>query len=215
MQRSRPRFRTNNLQEAASRTLKDIFANWQLLLLLALFTIGMVCGAALLQNESFPYTQQIVTIAENYREAKETLALFTTFCNALLSACVYILVAYFSGLCALGIPFTLAVPFIKGLGLGVISGYFYSTFALKGLGYCLLLVYPGAFFTVLCILICCNESLYSARDLFHIAATGQTPESWGGIRLFSIRYSILVLLSVLGAVLDAVLFRVFSDFFTF
>lgn len=209
---------SRRLAATSRKTMEGISSNWRLLLLLFLFTAGMVAGASYLrsgQETENSYAPKILELLENYRTARATQSMLATFSNSMLSSALLLLLSYTCGLCAIGMPVICSIPIVKGIGTGLISGYFYSQFTLKGLGYSLLLVCPGALLSTFGILLCCNESLLQTKTMYAIAAKGDIPNDYSGIRPFSLRFFILLLICAGGATLDAVLNRAFVGFFIF
>jgi len=192
-----------------------MITNWRLLLLFAIFTAGMLCGAAMLRQGDSVVLLWLKNLFERYHHARAAQTLLATFSYSLLSSLLLIVPAYFCGLCAVGFPVVGLLPFLKGMGTGMLSGYLYAAHALKGLGYSLLLICPGTLFSTLSLLLCCKESIETSGRLFRVALYQELPREWGGIRIYSLRYAILFLLCVSGALLDAVLNRAFIGFFLF
>jgi len=200
---------------AAQATVAGIAANWRLLLLWGLFSFGMVLGASLIKNTDNTMVVRILDLLERYRILRESQSILECFGNAFLGSFLLSAVAYLCGLCAIGTPVIAAIPLIKGLGTGLLSGYFYANFALRGLGYSALLILPGALLSAFGILLCCNESIRQSGTMYRMAAKRETTDDDGDLRLYHIRFLILLLLCVLAAVLDAVLNRAFVRFFVF
>ncbi len=203
------------LPKISQKTVQNMLGSWQLLLLLAILTCGMVFGAALLKHSQGAAAEKILELLEQYRLLRETQSLLETFCNAMLLTLLLTGLAYMGGLCAVGLPVLVCLPFLKGLATGVISGYFYSTFALKGLGYSLLLICPGAFLSSLGLLLCCNESMKQTKAMYHLVSDTSELQREGGLRLYNLRFAVLLLLGIAAAALDAVLNRSFVQFFDF
>lgn len=56
------------------------------------------------------------------------------FINSLAVNAAFMLAVFVFGLCAVGLPLICVLPVIRGVGIGMLSGYLYSNFALRGLG---------------------------------------------------------------------------------
>ena len=144
--------------------LKSAADNWKLLILASLFIAGMVFGAAAAKTSNGELIHKLTETFINYTQLRITQGIFANFCNSLISVFVYLIIVYVSGLCAVGIPFISAVPFFRGLGLGMICGYLYKTYELTGIGYCLLTIYPGAVLSVAALIYACNEGALMSVD---------------------------------------------------
>lgn len=214
LQRNRRQAGRRRIQKRGGQTVQNIAGNWRLLLLLLIFTMGMLSGASLVKGEPPEILAQSLQKTEQLFGVRQNQSFLATFWQSLLPTCLLWGITFFSGLCAIGLPIILFIPFWKGISIGMLAGYYYSTFALKGLLYSLLLLYPGAIVATFGLLLCCNEGMKNTTDMFNISLHAQFPESWGGIRLYTFRYLILLGLSIIGAVLDAGLNRLFIRFFT-
>ena len=141
-----------------------IASSWKLILLTALFAAGMAFGAVSVKySTNHEWLEQLLQLLQEYSTIRNSQSLFSTMCNSLFSNLIYLSVAFIAGLCAIGFPFLALAPFLRGLGLGAVFGYLYSTKALAGVGYCMLILLPGAILSTATLLIGCREDRKSTR----------------------------------------------------
>lgn len=193
-----------------------IASSWKLILLTALFAAGMAFGAVLVKySADHEWLEKLLHLLQEYSIMRSSQSLFSTMCNSLFSNLLYLAVAFIAGLCAMGFPFLAILPFIRGLGMGAVFGYLYSTKALTGVGYCLLILLPGAILSTATLLIGCREGITMSLDVFAVMNGNKTLDSYHNFRLYSARFGILLVLLACASLADALFAKAFSGFFHF
>lgn len=213
---------TRRIRPRAKRSLPNgvlverIAAGWKLILLTALFTAGMAFGAVLVKSSAdHEWLEKLLNLLQEYSTMRSTQSLFATMCNSLFANLIFLSVAFTAGLCAMGLPFLTLLPFLRGLGMGAIFGYLYSAKALAGVGYCLLILLPGAILSTATLLIGCREGLTMSFDVFSVVNGHKTLDSYHNFRLYCARFGILLVLLACAALADALFAKAFSGFFHF
>ena len=191
-----------------------VVSNRRLLLLTLIFAAGMLIGAATVRANASALMLKLLTLFNNYREVKGAQSILENFCNSFVNSFIYLLAVYCAGLCAVGTPLIYVVPMIRGLGLGIISGYLYGTYALRGAGYSALIMYPGVVFSVIALLLACNEGILMSKDMLTLLTNrkGETDVSY---RLYCIRFVVFCVVTAFGAVAETFFYMMFSRYFTF
>lgn len=107
--------------------------------LLTLISIALLCGSIF--YKFFPD----ITV-NSIIESKIFLLQTGSFLQILLFLIkldiIFIAVTFFTGTSFIGSPIVFLPPFFKCLIIGYIGSYFYNVFELKGVLFCLLLIYP-------------------------------------------------------------------------
>ncbi|MCL2509029.1 MAG: stage II sporulation protein M [Oscillospiraceae bacterium] len=207
--------RTSGSKSLGSRNFfESLASNRRVLLLTLIFAAGMLIGAGVVRSNADSLIVKLLTLFNNYREVKEAQSIIVNFCNSFINSFIYLLVVYCAGLCAVGTPLIYAVPMIRGLGLGIISGYLYNAYALKGVGYSALIIYPGVIFSVVALLTACNEGILMSKDVLTLL-TNRGGETETGYKLYCVRFVIFSVVTAFGAVAETFFYMMFSRFFTF
>lgn len=207
--------KTNTLDlHHLTNKIKRFEFNWLLYFLVLIFFSGLIFGSVSIKNPENIIDQRIIDFYSEYLHNKNGLSIVLIFLYTLLISFVPVMISFFVGLCAVGIPFISAVPFVVGIIIGIISGYLYESYLLKGLGYCATIVFPSA--TVACsgIIMSCKESILMSRNMLSLLAMGRGQHN----RRFSdycIRYLIYTALCMLSALIQAVMYNIFSGLFIF
>ncbi len=114
--------------------------------------------------------------AGNFK-ARAAQPLVTIFSASFASAFLFIFACFLCGLSMWGAFFIPVIPFFRGFGLGLTSGFLYVTYGWKGFLYNLAVILPGAFFCCLAILAASLEGIRYSRSLatHRAAAAGEMP----------------------------------------
>ncbi len=198
----------------AAKTAETMQLHWQKIALLGLFGLGLFLGAQMAQGDAPGWQAQLVELLRFQRLNRLEQSFFGNALGYFFADVLFLLASYLFGLCAAGLPMVLALPVLRGLGLGAVSGGLFLQNGLNGLGYSILVLYPSAVISMLIMLAACKESMLMSGDMLLIA-TGKSDCVESSWRMFNARYLVLLLLSILAALLDAICFRAFSGMFTF
>ena len=167
-----------------------------------LFLCGLIIGAVSVRLDS-SVSNVIVSMFKNYNESVNENAFFKNFSNFIFINTLITLSMYLLGLCAIGSPFICFYPFIKGIGIGVVSAYIYKTYLLAGFGYCMFVLYPPQIINMMSIIMASNESYSSSKKLYSIIKSSRTEDI--DLNLYNIRFIIILALSLISSLLGAIL----------
>lgn len=184
-----------------------------MIIMLALFGAGMIIGAGLLRNGSSEFTSDFLTMFDTYTEMRTTQKIYITFFNSLAVNIAFILISFVVGFSCIGLPVSGILPILKGLGSGVVSGYLFSHFAMSGIGYYFLTIFPGAIIGNSAMLLACNCSSFMSIDILSII-TGKKQADELLIHDYIKKYLIIFALSAVSSIIDAILTKSFSYLFT-
>lgn len=117
---------------------------------------------------------------------------------------VYLLISFFIGTSYIGAVLS-ALPIIfKCIYIGYQSGYLYNEFELKGVLYCLVLLYPCYVITTSSLIFACDESIYMSRYLYG-AITNKNTANDISVRLYLLRYLILFVINLVCIAINSVI----------
>lgn len=130
------------------RTIKRILENSRLYFLTAFFIIGIIIGAVSIKSDSGGVTDSLRQVVESYTKLRAEQGIAANFCNSFAINALFSAAVIFLGFSLIGYPFIMLTPIVKGMGIGMVSGYMYSVYKFIGLAYSLLIIYPGAVISV-------------------------------------------------------------------
>lgn len=194
------------------KALKKMLENSRIYFLSGLFAIGIIVGAAAINSNSI-IIDKIAEITESYSFIKSQQGGVENFCNSLSVSTIWSMLSIFLGFSLLGYPLIMWLPFFRGMGLGIVSGYLYSIFKMTGLGYCVLTIYPGAIVSTFAFILACNDSCEYAKNAFAKAVRGRGQFEKDETKIYLIRQMIFFGICAVSAIIDALFSMAFSGFF--
>lgn len=136
----------------------EIMSNWKLFLPIIFTFAGIISGCfggkgdgKLFLKITDYFTTVILT--------RDITSIGTEFLIYLIFPAVFLIVIFFLGLSVFGALITNVMPLIYGYIIGCISFFLYNEYTLKGLGYCIIMIFPYGTLCLLTIVLCCRESI--------------------------------------------------------
>lgn len=194
------------------KKLKLLYENSRIYLLVSLFAIGIISGALNINRDNI-IAEELKIIVDSFIEMRAGQGISAVFFNSFLMNGLFVVVNLFLAFSLIGFPMILIVPFLKGLGIGALSGYLYTSFGFIGLGYCLLIIYPGAVVSAFALVNACNDSCEYSKNSFNKSILGKGVFEKNETRIMMIRQLIYIGVTTLSAVADALVSIGFSSFF--
>ncbi len=177
-----------------------------------LFVTGIILGTVTVTKRNEYILIKTAEIFKDYITVQTGQSLFALFMNSVFKFSIYIIVIYLLGLCAIGSPFICAVPLIRGLGAGLISGYLYSAYSLKGIGYCVLIMYPGLLVSLFAMMIGCSNGIAMSYDLLRCMGAERTGTDMG-LKKYTSGFLVILAMTVAAALTDTICYALFMRFF--
>ncbi len=193
---------------------KSFSSNKNIIILVLLFVSGLIFGAFSVKSQnSFLYTKAM-PIYMSYVKSKSGLSDLSIFFTTMLLNSSVIVLSYFTGLCAIGVPFVAMIPAVSGIFIGSVSGYIYQTYMLKGLGYCGIIIFPAAAVTAAAIIFAGRESLIMSKNMLNLLSQRHN-QQYEDFKSYSVRFGIYLALAALGALIETVMTHLFIGIFNF
>ena len=152
-------------KEYGNGVITSLKKNRRILIMMLLFAAGMIIGAVSLKRADSYLSGAFSDMFSVYIRSKSSQSLGMNFINSLAVNAAFMLAVFVFGLCAVGLPLICILPIIRGVGIGILSGYLYSNFALRGLGYCVLVIYPGLIPAIFALLLACSAGINSSYEM--------------------------------------------------
>ncbi len=179
--------------------------NQKLVILTVLLICGLILGALADKKAAGTSADPLRDIVENYYKAKTEQTFLQNFLSTLGTESVYMGIALIFGVCVAGEPVLWLLPLIKGLGLGMISGYLYQAHAVEGLIYFSAVILFPSVIASASELFACKESILMSRDINRILLKKQTADGVEMFKLYLMRYAVLYGTILFSAAMSAVL----------
>lgn len=186
-------------------------------IVVVLLLAGLLFGAVYAKNADSQLLDSLDFLFTTNLDNRLEQNALGTFCACFASDFIFLSVIFILGLAPWGIPALPLVIFFKGFGTGITAGYLIYTYALKGAGFYLLILLPGTFLFCLALISISVCSYKFSKQMFSFVASRKSQEisvHSEAVRYCSSSMSALIM-TFLAAILDAVLWTLFSGAFNF
>lgn len=174
-----------------------------LFLLLILFVCGLLFGSTLYFSGNH-FSEDLIKSFLSFD--------FPHFLVYILSDTVLCVIAgMVGGFCAIGTFILCLIPFLRGLGVALLSSYLIGTYAAKGLGYFSLIFLPGIIISVCVILYFMSESQMMSKTVAKMAFRGEreVPD----IKTYFAKAVFTAVIMIFSAFITLISFKLFSGLF--
>ena len=177
---------------------------------LVFYTCGLVLGSVLYRQIRSDTVNALLRVGDS-----RFLQLF------LNDFCLYFsifLVTVFLGFCMIGFPLIHFIPMTCGFAFGMQVCYYYMTFRLKGVLFCVLMVIPAAAILLTVVLLTIKISADMSKSIFHLSVKREAPagEPTGEFKVqeYIKKYLVLAAFVALAAFCNAGLTSLFRSVIT-
>lgn len=136
----------------------EIMSYWKLFLPIIFSFAGIISGCIGGKGEGKLYLK-ITDYFTTVILTRDITSIGSEFLIYLIFPAVFLIVIFFLGLSVFGALITNVMPLIYGYIIGCISFFLYNEYTLKGLGYCIIMIFPYGTLCLLAIVLCCRESI--------------------------------------------------------
>ena len=199
-----------------AKRIKPIKLDYKAFLFLSLMICGIIVGISLIKNGDSDFNGLLKSLVDSINNTKSNNSLFSCVLFVFGWLLVPLIVAFFSGLSGLGLPFLALINVLYGLFCGLFCGNYYVNFDLQGICFFSLVNLPCYAITAATLIKCCCESLKMSFNVFSFLFGNSLNQSKNKNQLkeYILTYLILCLPVVAGSVLNVVSFKIFGDLFS-
>lgn len=195
-------------------TLQIIDKNYNIIILTILMGFGVIIGSIIISNASNEFNGSINYLYDNFVASIKGKNFTSSFLDTLFTSMIYIFLYFIAGTNALGVPFIYFLTCIKGIGNGIISGYLYMTFGIKGVGFATLVLLPYALLSAVTVILMGNSSLQMSKSIFTTLSGKFANSNEIKIKKYCVNFLIYTALFVLFSIIDAIFKASFSSSFS-
>ncbi len=187
--------------------------NKALLILTLFFLIGLFFGSILIRFfdvDTFKFFKILLLSDLTERTSASYLSIFIKSISAIS---IFILPAFLMGLSAWGFVAAPIIPFLRGICIGLSSGYIYSLYGFKDICCYSLTFLPGIFVSTIAILLITKESSLFSISCFSLIFLKNTAHSTTGTtKRYIFKTLSLMFLAIIAAGIDVLFSLVFAHF---
>ncbi len=141
---------------------------------------------------------------------------FDIFVSSFAAAFVFLLAIFLLGLSAWGMPIIPLIILFKGFGIGLSIGYLYGTYAFMGICYNVLIIFPGAFLSVLVFIsAACIASKNALNIMGFLIHSGVTEDIHKAFLQYLSKMMFLLIILTLSCIVDMLFTLLFANIFQF
>ncbi len=207
MSRSKSNYKVYN-----GKKIKELFKNSRVFMLTLLFAIGIIIGAMCTETNII---KELNIHIKSYMITKAGQGILELFCNSMISNIVFMGLTVFLAFSLIGYPLIIWIPFLKGLGLGVVCGFMYVNYKLSGFGYSILTIIPGATMSTFALISACNYSCEYSKNAYLKSVIGKGQFEKDETKIFITRQIILSIICAFSSMIDSILSFAFLRLFEF
>ena len=188
----------------------------EILMFSILLLSGLLIGVLVAKNGNESILTQVSRMFDTFYLVRENQSIGTSVINSLKVSCAFWMINLLFGLCIIGVPFVTVIPVIRGLGIGLVTGYIYSIYGIKGIGYCFLIIFPGALISFIALIYAVSDSF--KMSLYTLSSCVNSGAPKGGaekIKIFAVRQMFYLILFAVSAFTDGIVNKLFAGVFNF
>lgn len=188
----------------------------EILMFSILLLSGLLIGVLVAKNGNESILTQVNRMFDSFYSVRENQSISASVVNSLKVSCAFWLINLLFGLCIIGVPFVTVIPVIRGLGIGLVTGYIYSIYGIKGIGYCFLIIFPGALISFIALIYAVSDSF--KMSLYTLSSCVNSGAPKGGaekIKIFAVRQIFYLMLFAVSAFIDGIANKLFAGVFNF
>ncbi len=190
--------------------------NYTLLLMLLSVLVGVVIGALKIKNADTEVFLSIAQKLDNYVALRQDKSIFVVFLKTIFSWLPFVATAFLCGTSLAGMATVPLVVGYFGYTYGIISAYLYTTFSIKGIGFCLLVILPANVIISFALMLACRESFAFSLLMAKLALrTKGGTHIYFDFKNYCLRYLFVLLILLSSSLVDCMFFKAFGGFFSF
>lgn len=161
--------------------------------LLLIISIVFILAGALVYR-FFP-NEDVISQIDGSLELFNSAILKEIFIYFLQADLIYLFISFFIGTSFVGAILSPLPIIFKCIYIGYQSGYLYNEYELKGVLFCLVLLFPCYIITTSTLIFACDESIYMSKYLLGTITNKNTANDIS-VKLYLLRYLILFIVNI-------------------
>lgn len=174
---------------------------------------GVLLGTVLFRNSPDRTVYTADALCHGFIKVSSSQTVLSVFIRSVTWTSFLLTVLFVLGFCGISQPLELLVLLWRGTALGISVSYMYSVYEIKGTLISALMILPHAVMTSVILVFAVREALRaSGLYILHISGRTTDPdEAQHQMKLYFIRFAVLMAASLVSSVADTVLTYLFTD----
>ncbi len=195
-----------SLKDIFIKTLSEIATNKNKILFMLVFIIGLFFGKTLYLN-NYEYLNTLFSKCFVFMSDSR---LAIGLCILFLLNTGLLIISFFNGFNALGLPIITVIPSVFGVVLGAVTSCLYAEFYLNGVFFAVLSIIPFSLISALFIIASCNSSVRLSSKTAKSVLFGEAT-SGGEVKSFLISHLIMLAVILISSLLQFLLISKLSE----
>lgn len=174
---------------------------------------GIISGIILFVFANNLFGNEISDMFSDYFTDLSDKTKIEIFTGMLVSSLPYVILMILFGTSAYGTAVIAIISFIKVIGLGILSSFLYSSYALKGIEYSFLVFFPGKFILILSVLFMMNTCINNSLEINRVLKGERKAEN--SSLNYSVKVITAVIMFIISSAIDCLMTVSFSSLFSF
>lgn len=166
--------------------------------------VGIIIGSFLAVSSDNEFLRQ------NFCPALHGATLLEIFRSTLVSSLIFIIMAFFSGLSAIGQPVGIALIIAKGAEIGLSAGFIYAQKGLSAFPAVMVLNVPKALAFSAVAVLAVREVWRSSSSLLRFLVSGEHSTEQNSLRLYCLKYLVLIIIIFIISIADVLMNYIFA-----
>lgn len=185
---------------------KELANKGTLLLLTGILLAGMICGVLSARCADETELSKLDFLFANNFQLREGQTMLTIFAASLTSVFLFLLAGFLMGLSVWGSILTPIIPFFRGFGLGVSSGFLYASYSWKGVLFHLAVMLPGMVLSSIAVILSAREGMHFSKELTNACFSfGKGRGASPVLKDYLLKNGIILAIGALAALFDMLL----------
>lgn len=167
--------------------------------------IGVVLGTIAYCFMSDDFLKQMSLAQENFLEIRKKSDFALILMKSLSSSTMFLGAVFILGFSAIAQPVEIAVPLVRGMGLGVTMAQVYSQSGSKGILTCLIIIVPAAIISTYALVVGTREAIGMSNLLFSNSLSDKATEGMlSAVKLYGTKFLVLEAIMAVSAAVDCI-----------
>lgn len=194
--------------------LHNVMSEWRIAVPLIIALIGLFVGTFVIKGEESVYSKAGYYI-ENYLLNDYNYTFYLRLIIHLLIPTAFAFVMFFLGLSVYGGLIVSLLPFTFTLFCGIITYYMFSEYTLKGLAYCVIMLFPYLTLSLYALVIISGECITMSQYLLCILSVKRIKAPDYSIKNYYLNTSKSYIIILIAALIKTLIEGLFVGLFSF
>lgn len=181
-------------------------------LLFAVISAGIFFGTMLFRGSSDTDIFMSDVLSGGFIKLADTQSVLDVFYRSVSGTSLLVIILFLLGFCCISQPAELFILFYRGMTLGIAVSFVYGAYGVRGAAVALFMILPHAVITSTVLVFAAREAMrLSNIYIFYIAGRISETDEKPELRLYAVRFAVLMFFVLISSVIDCVITYFLTD----